>query len=289
MIVDGQLYPRTRAVIAVDELARRGMKTFDARILRASLVRTDGLGHFAVTLPRPHVSYLVHAFWQGDLRHGLAASWPISALPRFRPPAILKGSLAPKVATVQESVTMTCRREERSVSPERSPGTSRPPRRGPSSCSSSTTGDKVLQARVTPDGSWDVSYPLDAVGDLRVTASYFGDLGYAPASPASCDVNVAGSSPQATTLTLGCPEKASVKSTLAVGGVLTPAAQGAIVTITYTSPKGTVIDDVTTDATGTFTDSTTLTASGQWTSRASYAGDASHAASSSPVCTTAVS
>lgn len=287
VIVEGQLRPSTRTVIAIDELSKAGGKSRKAKLLRTILVRTDARGQFRTTLRRPRAAYVLHAFWQGDLRHGPTASWPMSSPPRLRPPTILKGQFRPTLTSTPERLGMTCPQSVTVGQAAAITGQLAADAAGAVVFVrfSSANGDTVLQAPVGLDGRWNISSPLGAPGNWHITASYFGDLGHAPATPASCDVRATAT----TTLTLACPGKASLKGALTTSGVLSPAVAGAVVTITYTNPMGSIADQATVDATGAFTDTTNLGTSGNWTSQASYAGDASHTSSLSQACATTVS
>jgi hypothetical protein len=97
-----------------------------------------------------------------------------------------------------------------------------------------------------------------------------------------------GSPAQPTTLTLSGPSTVSFGKPASFRGHLDPAFAGAPIKVVYTPDDpadGPAIEHaVTTDAGGDYTDTVTIgrTQRGSWRAQASYAGDATHGASSSP-------
>lgn len=90
-------------------------------------------------------------------------------------------------------------------------------------------------------------------------------------------------------LTLTCPGKDTLGSAITVAGTLSPALANAQILIGYEGAKNTVTHKVQANANGTFKDSFTPNATGPLSIRASYGGDLTYQASSSPPCATFVS
>ena len=86
-----------------------------------------------------------------------------------------------------------------------------------------------------------------------------------------------------TTLTIEVSETEIMKGdSITFSGSISPAVEGATVTLTYTKPDGsTFTRTVTTDADGAYSDSFTPTEEGAWSVEASWEGDAQHEGASS--------
>jgi hypothetical protein len=94
-----------------------------------------------------------------------------------------------------------------------------------------------------------------------------------------------GNSAQPTTLTLSGPSTVTFGKPATFRGKLSPAVAGAAVKVTYTrdADGATIEHSVSPDAAGDFSDTVTIPRAqrGGWHAQATYAGDATHGASSS--------
>ncbi len=113
-------------------------------------------------------------------------------------------------------------------------------------------------------------------------------------SSATVAVHVQLPLPVSTSLSLTCPGKVTLGSTLGVTGATDPALSSVPITVTYTytDPKlgpQTIAHQIVTDAQGNYSDKVDASVAGPWTSQAAFAGDPSHQPSSSTACTTTVS
>ena len=99
----------------------------------------------------------------------------------------------------------------------------------------------------------------------------------------------AGPSPQlADSLSVGCPQTATVGNAYTVQGTLGPRLAGRQIAVVYTEGAGASVHVVTTGAEGTFSDSVTPQGTGTWTVSASWPGDLTYDQSFSTLCSTTV-
>jgi len=140
------------------------------------------------------------------------------------------------------------------------------------------------------DGEYVDTEYLTMPGDWKISASWNGLDPYDASASNEITVTVTGTAaaaaPAASAIT--CSASIASNGDISVSGAINPAVSGATVTLTYWKPDATSFTrTVTTGSDGTFTDSYTPDMRGNWLVRASWAGDASHAAAMSTMITAA--
>ena len=146
------------------------------------------------------------------------------------------------------------------------------------------TGPSSVPSQTTPTdqtGTGYYNFTIGGAGTWTVSARYAGDSTHAGSS-AICSIVVL----QTTSLALNCPPTAT--NDIPLTGTLSPAVNGAPIAITYTSDVagyGPYTDNATAGSQGGFADTSPAEDGGSTvTVQAAYAGDRSHAGSSS-TCT----
>ncbi|MCE5313979.1 MAG: Ig-like domain-containing protein [Armatimonadota bacterium] len=141
-----------------------------------------------------------------------------------------------------------------------------------------TPGAQVITSTTTTnaDGSFEMNFNADEVGDYQLAISFDGDETYN-----DCNTTITITSQQKieTSITLEClPETPYIGDTVTVTGTISPVLEGSI-SLECTQPGGSsTTTSLTSASDGTFTYTTTLNAEGQWYFNATYAGNESHAA-----------
>jgi hypothetical protein len=134
------------------------------------------------------------------------------------------------------------------------------------------------------DGQYFDFYTPDIPGSWTVKASWAGTTGYSGATSSTVNFTVTGTLPPvASTIDSWVdPKSLPLNGTQYTRGGILPTTSGATVTLTYTKPDGTTTTKtVTTASDGTYEDTYTVDVKGAWTVKASWAGDATHKATTS--------
>jgi hypothetical protein len=183
-IVRGILSPHERAVIAVD-LLRGSHKRVWTR-----LARTDKAGSFRLSFKPPDGRFTVHAFWQGDLRHGMTTSWRAARSPRFHLPSVVAPRAQVIPAAPNEHVAMSCPGKATVNGSTSISGTLKPAAPGERVYVRARSGkvDTWLPAVVAANGTWQTKYSFPSGGQWQLTGYYFGDVHHAGAVPDNCSV-----------------------------------------------------------------------------------------------------
>jgi WD40 repeat protein len=250
----------------------------DLGLRRRSVVRTNGDGRFVTKLNIPAAgNWSVFAFWPGS-RSVVPAS--AHCLIRVPPPKV----------PLPSKLSLACPAQGTAGSPIMVSGALTPAFKGaPVKVTYTEADGTVIVDTVYTDGSgaFKDSRAFDSSGQVQINASVAGSSAYDAANAPPCAVTINAS---ATTITLACPQAATVNGPLEVSGTLTPGFAGAPIQVTYTPPSGpSVTDTVSTDVSGNYSDSTAATQTGTWTIQAFFPGDGQHAPATSSRCTTNVS
>jgi WD40-like Beta Propeller Repeat len=139
-------------------------------------------------------------------------------------------------------------------------------------------------------GRFTLTFTPTEPGSWTFQVTWNGDRTHASAQGAECGVLVSPPPPPPppvpTALTVSCqPGTADVPAD--VTGSLTPSVSAAPIRLTYQregAPGDTITDTVSTAADGSFADRPTPDAAGTWDAVATYAGDSTHQAATSPTC-----
>ncbi|MCW4001811.1 MAG: PQQ-binding-like beta-propeller repeat protein [Candidatus Bathyarchaeota archaeon] len=133
------------------------------------------------------------------------------------------------------------------------------------------------------DGTYASSFTPDVEGLWTLTASWAGSATHGQAFSRQRRITVEPVTTLRTTMSRWAnPTTIAFGDSVDVGGGILPAVSGATVTLTYTRPDATTVTQtVTTGTDGTYADSITPDVEGLWTYKASWAGSATHSASTS--------
>jgi hypothetical protein len=143
--------------------------------------------------------------------------------------------------------------------------------------------DTVIKRNVssTSDGSYSDTYTPSVPGNWKVTASWEGDSTYEGAASSEVSFTVTKIS-----TTLSCtasPSEVAEGNSITVSGAIGPALSGKTVALTYKKADGkTVTRTATTGSDGSYSDSYRPDAIGLWSVTASWNGDSTYEAASSP-------
>ena len=143
-------------------------------------------------------------------------------------------------------------------------------------------GGTIINRTVTTtsDGRYSETYTPSVLGMWSVKASWEGDPTYLGATSSSSSFTVSKVSS-----TVSCsvsPSNINIGSNVATSGSISPARSGVIVTLSYALPDSTVITrNVTTASDGRYSDTYAPTILGSYSVKASWAGDATYAGTTS--------